>query len=344
MGVNIKKIIQETIEEYIDNIVLGKDNKINRSLPTVYQLAFEDRLPSIFRNGYSREYFASAGGNFYCSGVYTTFNLESTIKNSRDKAHLYGGAIVKLGIKSYDRFFICNKRIAKEVYGVNYEPANQLKVLFKDLPNVYESIVNSPYYPRIISTTEHYTSNNVQALLSALGGMQCRADGNLEKYDIRGFVFHGANDGDVAIIRDPKSIIPLAFSTDGAKTWNTKYFSQRTIDNSANDHDPITFLGKDFDKYVNLKTFRFLNGFMRVQRKKDNKFNFFNNNKELLFPNVWFDDASSFDSKGKAMVRWDATNDIFDNGIFWIDKRRNVYSDSKDRYPEGTFDELLEQL
>ena len=77
-----KNIIKETIEEYIDNIQIDKYNNVTNDLPIVYQLAFEDRLPSIFKNGYSREFAATAGGNFYCTGVYTTFNLRSTIQNS----------------------------------------------------------------------------------------------------------------------------------------------------------------------------------------------------------------------------------------------------------------------
>ena len=337
MQYNVKKIIKETIEEYIDNIQLDKNNNVTNNLPIVYQLAFEDRLPSIFKNGYSREFFATAGGNYYCSGVYTTFNLKSTIQNSQDKASLYGGAIVKLGIKSYERFFICNKKIAQEVYGVNFHPAKQLEILFAEQPSLLNMIKHSPYYSTIIQTESHRTAMNVAALLETLGGMQCRADNNLNKFDIRGFVFHGSNDGDVAIIRDPKAIIPLAYSLDGAKTWNKKLFTKKTIENSANDYDPIIFLGGDVSYYKNPKTYRFINGFMRVQRNIDNKFNFLNKNKELLSESIWFDEASPFDSKGKAKVR---IGDI----TFYVDKHLWVYEKQNDKYPAMSFEELLDEI
>lgn len=332
-----KNIIKETIEEYIDNIQIDKYNNVTNDLPIVYQLAFEDRLPSIFKNGYSREFAATAGGNFYCTGVYTTFNLRSTIQNSLNKANLYGGAIVKLGIKSYERFFICNKKIAQQVYGKNFLPEKQLEMLFQNYPTVLEKIKQSPFYKDIIQIENPRTALNVQAFLRALGGMHCQADDNLNKYDIRGFVFHGSNDGDVAIIRDFKAIIPMAYSTDGAKTWNKKYFTDSTLRNSVHDHDPIIFLGADAAKYHNPKNYRFINGFMVVQRKEDMKYNFLNDKKQILFDEVWFDNASKFDEKGKAMVK---IGDI----IFYVDKHKYVYEKQNDKYPAMTIDELLMEI
>lgn len=322
----MRQIIKETIEEYIDNIKFDNNNELKTKLPIVYQLAFENRLPSIFKNGYSREFAATAGGNYYCTGVYTTFNLESTIRNSQDKAELYGGAIVKLGLKSYDRFLIFNKKIAQEVYGKNFLPEKQLEILFKDFPKELDKIKNSHFYNYIIQTTSKRTAQNVAAFLEVLGGMHCAADNNLNKYDIRGFVFHGSNDGDVAIIRDFKAIIPLAYSVDGAKTWNKKYFSEKTLENSAKSHDSIIFLGKESVNYINPQNYRFINGFMKVQRKTDGQFNFLDNNKNILFPDTWFDSASSFDKNGRAMIK---LNDY----DFYIDKHKYIYETAKDKYP-----------
>lgn len=325
MDFSFEKIIQETIDEYAD-VEFNDKGELQTDLPLVYQLAFEDRLPSIFKNGYSREWFGTAGGNFYCRGVYTTFNLKSTIRNSFTKAHLYGGAIVKLGLSSYDRYFICNKKIAQQVYGSKYTMEDQLKMLFEKFPEVYKKITRHYLYPTIINTNEHYTSNNVQALLDVLGGMRCGCEKELHRYDIRGFVFHGANDGDVTIIRDPKSIIPLAFSLDGAKTWDKKYFSEKTIQNSAKDYDPLIFLGADAENYVNPQNYRFINGFWVVQRKQDNKFNFMDDKKNILFNEIWFDALSKFDDKGRAMAK---IGDL----VFYVDKHKYVYEKQNDKYP-----------
>lgn len=329
--INIKQILKEEINEYLDTSYddLKSDH---HNLPIVYQLAFEDRLPSIFKNGFSREFAASAGGNYYCTGLYTTFDLNSTIENSKTKANLYGGAIIKMGIKSYDRFFICNKKIAQKVYGNKFRLEDQLEILFKDYPHVLHKFKTSHLYDTVIQTENKRTAMNVAAFLTILGGMLCQADHNLNKLDIRGFVFYGSNDGNVAIIRDFKSIVPLAYSLDNARTWKQDLFTQSTYENTANDYDPIIFLGKDTEKYINPKKYRMINGYMKVQSKANQKFNFLDTNKELLSP-IWFNKASDMNDNGLALVMND------DGETFYVGKD-GYYESENDDYPFMTFDEV----
>ena len=329
-NINIRKILKEEINEYIDASYDDLKNN-HHNLPIVYQLAFRDRLKSIFTNGFSREFAASAGGNYYCTGLYTTFDLDSTIENSKTKASLYGDAIIKMGIKSYDRFFICNKHIAKQVYGNNYLPKDQLEILFKNYPNVLKQIKNSKYYNEIIQVEKRRTSSNVIALLTVLGGMMCQADENLNNFDIRGFVFYGLNDGNVAIIRDFKAIIPLAYSLDNAKTWRTDLFTEKTYTNTANDYDPIIFLGKDASKYINPRNYRMINGFMKVQSKTNHKFNFLDKNKKLLSP-IWFDKASDMNDNKMALV-------MNDGETYYVGED-GYYENENDDYPFMTFDDV----
>ena len=146
-SIDFQKIIRETIEEYTDYVksfdTVHEDLK---NSPAIYQLAFKDRIKSIFRNGMSREYAATAGGNFYCTGLYSTYNLDSTIRNSYTKSDIYGDVILKMKVSSYDRFFICDKKIAKQVYGDKFHPKDQLEILFADYPEALEDLKNSPYY------------------------------------------------------------------------------------------------------------------------------------------------------------------------------------------------------
>lgn len=328
---NLNKIIQEEINEYIETSY--DDLKTNRhNLPIVYQLAFKDRIKSIFKNGFSREYATSAGGNFYCTGLYTTFDLQSTIENSKTKASLYGDVIIKMGIKSYDRFFICNRHIAKKVYGDKYRPEDQLEILFKNNPRILQKIKNSPEYPSIIQTQAKRTSINVIALLTALGGMYCQADGMLNDLDIRGFVFFGSNDGSVAIIRDFKAIVPLEYSLDNGRTWRNDLFTEKTYNNTAQDYDPIIFLGKDASKYVNPKNYRMINGYMRVQFKNNMEYNFLDKDKNLLSP-INFKEASDMNSKQMALVMND------EGETFYVGKD-GYYENENDDYPFMTFDDF----
>lgn len=294
-----ENIVNEAINEFMD-IEYNDIKSGNHNMPIIYQLAFSDRLPSIFRNGFSREYAKSAGGNYYSTGLYTTFDLRSTIQNSITKKEIYGDAILKIGVVSYERFFICNKAIAQQVYGSKYHPKDQLEILFKDYPNVLEKIKSSRYYSSIIQTDSRRTASNVASFHEALGGMLCAADDNLNKYDIRGFVFYGSNDGNVCLVRDFKAIVPLSYSLDNGKTWNEEFFSQKTFNNTARDHDPIIFLGDDSKKYIDPERFRVINGYMRVQRKVDKKFNLLNSEtKEPISP-IWFDGLSNMDYNGFA--------------------------------------------
>lgn len=330
MELNLYKILCEVVEEYFD-IEYDDLKSDNHSLPIVYQCAFSDRIDKIFENGFSREYAGTAGGNFYCTGLYSTFSLQSTIDNWRTKKSIYGDAILKIGIKSYERFIIMDKQIAMQVYGHNWRIENQLDILLKDFPDVLEKIKNGRYWSGIVAP-HHHTSVNVQYICEALGGMRRGCDPMLNKLDIRGFVFKGGNDGKVTIIRDFKAIIPLAYSLDGAKTWRNDKLTHETVENTAQSHDPIIFLGDDTRLYIKPETYRFINGYMRVQRKEDGKFNLLDDNKEVLSP-MWFKQLSPMDSNNMAMAQLDDGTRIYVG-------EDGYYNSPNDDYPFTTFDEV----
>lgn len=330
MELNLHKILCEVIEEYVD---INYEDLVNdnHSLPIVYQCAFSDRVEKIFENGFSREFAGSAGGNFYCTGLYSTFSLNSTINNWHTKKWIYGDAILKIGIKSYERFIIMDKEIAKQVYGENWHIEKQLEILLKNFPDVLHKIKTGPYWSKIIAHN-HYTSENVANICEALGGMRRKCDPMLNKLDIRGFVFRGGNDGKVTIIRDFKALIPLAYSLDGAQTWKKDKLTHETMENTAEAHDPIIFLGDDTNLYIQPDTYRFINGYMRVQRKEDGKFNFLNTNKEILSP-MWFKQLSPMSPSRMAMAQLD------DGTIIYVGEN-GYYNSLKDDYPFATFDDV----
>lgn len=326
-GIGLRDIISERVRGVTyDSMMTSESN-----MPKVYQVTFKDRLPSIFKYGFSREYAASAGGNYYCTGLYTTFSLSSSKDNLRTKHGLYGDCLLQMYVSSFDRFFIANKDLAIKTYGEKYRLADQIEYLFKDWPDKLQSIKNSRLYGRIVNENEYYTSNNVVAFLEEMGGMRRACDPQLAKYDIRGFIFRGSNDGKVALIRDFKAIIPYSFSVDTGKTWSTELFSQDTLDFSANDDDPIIFLGADEKKYVNPTKYRVINGYMRVQRKSDKKYNFLDGEtKEVISP-LWFDTASDFADNGRAVVQSGGETFYIDNQGF--------YENEDDEYPFELFSE-----
>lgn len=327
---NLRQTINETLDEFVDNVTMDSLKNDTHGMPIVYQCAFSNRLPNIFKNGMSREFAGSAGGNFYCTGLYTTFNLKSTIENIKTKASVYGDAILKMAIKSYDGFFIANKRIAQEVYGDKWRFDDQLKILFP--PTEYQRIRNSGYWSEIVSTMHHRTSANVVAFCEAMGGMRRACDPKLNEFGIMGFVFNGANDGDVAIIRDFKAIIPLSYSLDQGRTWRTDLLTDETLENTARDFDPLIFLGKAVKEYVDPKSYRVINGYMKVQRKSDNKYNFINASTHKLLSPIWFENASPMNDNRRAFVK-------YNDNTFYVGED-GFYETEDDEYPFADFDDI----
>ena len=332
--IDYRRVLRETIEEFM-NITYDDVKQGNHKMHSLYQVAFKDRLKSIFRNGFSIQFASTAGGNFYCTGLYSTFKLSSTLSNLQRHPE-YGDCILRIGIESFDRFLIYNKKLAMETYGEKYNIADQLEVLFRDYPEKLAYIKNHPRYSYITNTdTVGYTSNKVQAFLEMMGGMQCRCDSQLEQFDIRGFIFHGANDGYVCIIRDYKSIMPLIYSEDGGKTWKDDLFTENTIDNTAKSNDPIRFLGKDYVNYIDPKFYVEENGWWLVRRKSDKRYNLINDKtKELMLP-IWFISASKADENGFSMVTTDEGDKIFVNEY-------GIYSKPHKNYIEISWQEWLE--
>lgn len=330
--IDYRRILRETIEEFMD-VSYNDVKQGTHSMHSLYQVAFKDRLPSIFRNGFSIQYAATAGGNFYCTGLYTTFKLSSTIENLSKHYGNYGDTILKIGIESFDRFLIYNEKIAMETYGDKYSIADQLEYLFKDYPDKLNYIKNSRSYDYIINTNHQgYTSDKVQAFLELMGGLQCRCDSQLELYDIRGFIFHGRNDGFVCIIRDYKSIMPLAYSEDG-KVWKDNLFSTNTIDNTAKSKDAVKFLGANFKSYINHRFYTMENGWWVVQRASDRKFNLLNDETKKPMSPIWFKCVSRADENGFSLVKDDEGN------MFYINEY-GIYSKPDKNYRELFWSEL----
>lgn len=318
------------ISEYVDNVEWGDlvgDNSNNMQI--VYQLTDKNGLKSIFKNGFSAEFAGGAGGNFYCKGLYTTTNLKSTLENLKTKSSLYGSCILKIYVPSFKGFLIFDRRIAKEVYGQNSSYYNQLKMFFP--PEKIEQWKNSGILYRITNEHEEWTSKNVIALFGGLNGMG-RSNQALSDYGVEGFLFKGHNDGHVCIIRDFKRVIPIAYSTDGGRTFKNDLFTKETFERSFKEYDPEIFLGKDAPKYINPQNYRMINNYMKVQRKSDKKYNFISSKDKNFLSPLWFDMASDMDSNHMAFVQ--------NNGQSFYVGENGYYENENDDFPFATFDEV----
>jgi hypothetical protein len=327
--------VKNLIKEFVDNVSFEDIRDGNNNFETVYQITKKSNLQSIFNGGFDAAYLKSGGGNMYGRGIYSTFTLRSTLNNLKGGS-IYGNTIVKIKVDSFDRFLIFNRRIAEKYYGENAPMDRQIELLFKGTKYL-DKIKKSHYYYDIIRERRQ-SSLCAQALLMALNGLGNNSDMILNECNIRGFIFVGGHDGEVAVIRDMKSLIPVAYSNDEGETWNTSLFSEMTLQNSLQRYDADVFLGGDTKNYKETINYRMINGWMKVCRRSDGKYNFVDKDKKYMSP-IWFNQASDIDETGKSFV------DIVLPGeteveTFYADEK-GIYSDNHDNFPNYTWEDLV---
>ena len=296
----MKKVIlnEATLREYIKNILLENNlfglnikgdltlDDIKAGVPLYHRPSNgEGVLKSLFKYGFSREYTSTNGGNMYGPGVYTVYSL----KSSQVSATGYGKIIMKVYLLGgYQDFLIFNSDIAKRVYGERWHITQQIKDL---LP---EHLAN-----KILTRTHLHmdglSSRSAYQVAVALGK-------DINKTNIRGFVFTGGHDGDVCFIRDFSAVIPVEYSEDNGRNWK-QGITQELIKRAGYTVDTtFKFKNKEVDgeQMFDDVSDRAINGFVMVH--KNNKVNFINIKTDKLISNTWFDIASNFDEDGFAEV------------------------------------------
>ena len=261
---------------------------VSRNEIYVYHCAHKRDLESIGETGFERFYSAKGVGNAYGSGIYSTFDLNSSVKNALEDK--YGEVILKCKLKSLRNFLIYEPTIARQVFGNSSIDFQLQKILSKDdyiklknetrLPgyhfwtngtdSIYKLITNDPS----LGIDQHHTSNCCHAV-DWYAWKNPSVDASIE-----GFVFRGPVDGLVCIIRDFKIAYPVEYSlsiSDGSYfrnggdrwrdinypdnidtkwlTFDTFKVSENFEDFAKNDIDLIRQLRKYnmidmFDKYV----------------------------------------------------------------------------------------------
>ena len=300
----IKRIISETNDFGLNikgDLTL---NDIKSGVPLYHRPSNgEGVLKSLFTYGFSREYTSTNGGNMYGPGVYTVYSL----KSSQVSATGYGKIIMKVYLLGgYQDFLIFNSDIAKKVYGTNWHIVNQIKMLLPE-----------PLARKVLDNTHLYmdglSSRSAYQVAIILGN-------DINKTNIRGFVFTGGHDGDVCFIRDFSAVIPVEYSEDNGRTWK-QGITQELINRAGSTVD-TTFKYKNKEKggeqMFNDVSDRAINGFVMVH--KNDKVNFIDIKTDKLISNAWFDFATNFDEDGYAEISLNGeTLGLYnDNGEIYI--------------------------
>lgn len=263
--------------------------------PIVYQCTMFQNIPSIFANGFDRAFTGTHAGNMYGPGLYTTFKLTSSLNNLGRGA--YGDTLVKMAILTkFNKFLIFDATVAQQVYGKNWKIKKQLEKLLGDDCNILK---RNGTWDRVVHIKD-YSGENAVTVWHEIG------DERLINHGVGGFIFRGRNDGYVCVVRDFKSILPLAYKRKDDLTWRTDYFSQEIVDKVSRDVDFRTFVGdklEDFQdtKKTNSELNKNINNYIKV-KTSSGKYNFMiTKTKKLLCP-IDFDSASPFRENGMAYV------------------------------------------
>jgi hypothetical protein len=139
-------------------------------------------------------------GYMYGKGLYAVHKLEGTKTQSGG----YGPHILKLKVK-LDDYIIFDRDVATRVYGKPLLPQEQaLRAGLDDaiVEKLGETGFNQLFDPK------DFSSSTAERASKFLAG-RCK-----------GIVYTGRNDGRCVLVYDPTTVIPMAWKSVGAKTWN----------------------------------------------------------------------------------------------------------------------------
>jgi len=321
---NLDKIFDSI--RLIQEVSLDDFNPDDPSNFYVYHCARERDLNSIFKFGFESFYLGSNVGNMYGRGVYTTTDLESSVDNARKGT--YGKIIVKAQVISYDNYLIWDRGIAERVYGNKWSITDQLNSIVP--ANIIEKAKQTPYgdvslYDYILEYRE-YTSNN------ALAVYKDSRQGNGESiYDhIEGFVFRGSNDGNVAVVKNVKNLIPLYYTNNYGSTWE-KGYNDATLKHTLGDFDVDLLYGK---KYANTSVPS--NGYSKVTNK-EGKINYIDKDGNEV-SETWLNSGGDFTDHDGVLL----ATVMYNNHVLLLGTDGAIYLNADDEYPICFSDELPE--
>lgn len=295
-----------------------------------YTVGKKNQIESVFTNGYSRQFAGDAEGVDYGVGVYCNISYngketprESLLRYNRDP---YNNCIFRNQLKGgIERFLIFDEKFAKMVYGEHYLIKDQVYTLFpKEVADDLWGDMQK--YIRMDTSSEgngNHMRGRTAGLLQFM--MSKKLKGNVAnpkkyesifgKYNVRGAIYRGRADGFCMVVYNYDEIIPVGYSVDGGKTYQTKTVQYtypdvvRKLGHLYKKVDfPIAIQGDDRIYY-----------FSKVQ-KNNGKWNYIDASTKEEMSVVDFDSCTSISPN---------------NGMFQIEYNGKFY----DACPDGFFDE-----
>lgn len=335
----------------IDELIYKDFDEMNKNingLIPLYHCTTKEAVDGICKYGACRE-FTGRHSNFYGQGFYTTFELGSSMSNS---GGYYGRYIVKFGLNGgFENFLFFDKEM-NDKYN-NGEPIeHQIERLCP--PDIVEKLKRSNFFTKANGndgihrlTNKELTAGGPREFFLTLKGERLPSS-NLTPYQVesgcvlydeldisrtkvRGYIFVGSNDGEVCLVRDFHSLIPLKYFDptigtnpldESDKGW-VDVLNKETFDTISGSIDVGTNIRGEYPETpMNAKT---ICGYILVKGKPRGKYNYINvNTMEELLP-VPADMAVDFDPhtgvakfliNGQEYEYSSKNNVFFEDGIF----------------------------
>ena len=198
-----------SVLKYLNEMLINE--KVYGNIATVYHRAPSDEIVDIIKsNGYR---FGGGAGWLYGPGVYTVYELESTLT---EYPLMYGDYIIKNKLKVID-FLIFDPIEAKKIYGPNYALQDQWKQITKGqkVKNNDQIVDHLTVLNEAIPTTK-YTADLAASLTSVLNMS------DIVPY-INGLIFTGKHDGKVAVVYNRSLLTPMAVAECGKSCDNPEF-------------------------------------------------------------------------------------------------------------------------
>jgi len=190
---------QSLTENLLTEQVFGKQAFVyhgSRSLPSTL-------LPELLADT-----FTPGSGDMYGKGLYTVYSPDPKQQTFNGS---YGDYVYKLKVNLHG-FIIFDADVCQKVYGSNLSPVEQLELLdeaetLKELKSQSHTSFDAKDLSRKLDRPGSMTS--ARAL---------KYHKILSKY-VKGIIFTGKQDGQVAVIYDPASVVPAAWKQVTDKSW-----------------------------------------------------------------------------------------------------------------------------
>ena len=139
-------------------------------------------------------------GYLYGKGVYTTYNLPGTATASGT----YGAFVYKLKVNLYG-FISFNPDITKKIYGEDLTPSQQYEKIYGRRDYIFKGLKD-------LESAERFSEFSSDLANPASHFLRGR---------VKGLILTGRNDGDVAVIYDPLTVVPIAWKKTGDSSWSS---------------------------------------------------------------------------------------------------------------------------